>query len=56
MVDMIIVGQVLGKNGISAVAVGGDVSNGRSAGTRCCHVGYGPGDAIWYVGAALSPA
>ena len=27
MVDMIIVGQVLGKNGISAVAVGGDVSS-----------------------------
>ena len=27
MVDMIIVGQVLGKVGTSAVAVGGDVSN-----------------------------
>ena len=27
MVDMIVVGQVLGKTGISAVSVGGDVSN-----------------------------
>jgi len=27
MVDMIVVGNVLGKTGISAVSVGGDVSN-----------------------------
>ena len=44
------------SEGTYALLVGGDVTNGRSAGARCCVVANAPSYAFWDIGAALSPA
>ena len=44
------------NSGLRALRVGGNVSNGRDAGARCCYVNITPGPASWNFGAALSPA
>ena len=44
------------NSGLRALRVGGNVSNGRDAGARCCFVSSAPETASWVIGAALSPA
>ena len=44
------------NSGLRALRVGGHVNNGRYAGARYCYVDGGPGGAVWFIGAALSPA
>lgn len=42
--------------GVRALLVGGHVDTGRGAGSRFFYVSVSPSDAIWRLGAALSPA
>lgn len=42
--------------GVRALRVGGNVPNGRDAGSRCFNMNASPSDAHWGIGAALSPA
>lgn len=44
------------SEGTYALRVGGYVDTGRDAGARFCSVTNAPGYALWYIGAALSPA